>query len=113
MRTNEQLQNQTIKPSLFSRGAKMGVVVGSGAGGIKTLCNAVDALLKQEYSKILTSYYPKNLGPALLAIETGFTGAIILSQQPVPVPTTACTQLQVTSEEGKQMSWGQVEPTRA
>ncbi|KAL7003624.1 beta-ketoacyl-[acyl-carrier-protein] synthase II [Sarracenia purpurea var. burkii] len=56
--------------------SKMGVVVGSGAGGIKTLCNAVDALLKQEYSKILTSYYPNNLGPALLAIETGFTGPI-------------------------------------
>ncbi|XP_057479841.1 3-oxoacyl-[acyl-carrier-protein] synthase I, chloroplastic-like [Actinidia eriantha] len=56
--------------------SKMGVVVGSGAGGIKTLCNAVDALLKQDYSKILTSYYPNNLGPALLAIETGFMGPI-------------------------------------
>lgn len=54
----------------------MGAVVGSGGGGIKTLYKAVDALLKQEFSKVLTSYYPNNMGPALLAIETGFTGPI-------------------------------------
>ncbi|GFS32221.1 3-ketoacyl-acyl carrier protein synthase I [Actinidia rufa] len=69
------LQDANLGPQVLKT-IKMGVVVGSGAGGIKTLCNAVDALLKQEYSKILTSYYPNNLGPALLAIETGFMGPI-------------------------------------
>ncbi|KAL7254320.1 hypothetical protein ACSBR1_008675 [Camellia fascicularis] len=72
------LQDANLTPQVIKNldRSKMGVVVGSGAGGIKTLCNAVDALLKQEYNKILTSYYPTNMGPALLAIETGFSGPI-------------------------------------
>ncbi|KAH7855875.1 hypothetical protein Vadar_029954 [Vaccinium darrowii] len=70
------LQDANLSPQVLKTldRSKMGVVVGSGAGGIKTLYNAVDALLKQEYSKVLTYYYPNNMGPALLAIETGFTG---------------------------------------
>ncbi|GMP24897.1 hypothetical protein CsSME_00002004 [Camellia sinensis var. sinensis] len=72
------LQDANLTPQVIKNldRSKMGVVVGSGAGGIKTLCNAIDALLKQEYNKILTSYYPTNMGPALLAIETGFSGPI-------------------------------------
>ncbi|KAG5558859.1 hypothetical protein RHGRI_008717 [Rhododendron griersonianum] len=72
------LQDANLSPQVLKTmdRSKMGAVVGSGAGGIKTLYNAVDALLKQDYSKVLTSYYPNNMGPALLAIETGFTGPI-------------------------------------
>ncbi|KAF7148448.1 hypothetical protein RHSIM_Rhsim03G0209300 [Rhododendron simsii] len=72
------LQDANLSPQVLKTldRSKMGAVVGSGAGGSKTLYNAVDALLKQDYSKVLTSYYPNNIGPALLAIETGFTGPI-------------------------------------
>ncbi|KAF7148864.1 hypothetical protein RHSIM_Rhsim03G0209400 [Rhododendron simsii] len=72
------LQDANLSPQVLKTldRSKMGAVVGSGGGGIKTLYNAVDALLKQDYSKVLTSYYPNNMGPALLAIETGFTGPI-------------------------------------
>uniref|UniRef100_A0A5B7AR07 3-oxoacyl-[acyl-carrier-protein] synthase I, chloroplastic n=1 Tax=Davidia involucrata TaxID=16924 RepID=A0A5B7AR07_DAVIN len=54
--------------------SKIGVIVGSGSGGIKTLCDAVGACLRQEYKKIISPYYQTNVGSALLAIETGLMG---------------------------------------
>ncbi|XP_059667250.1 3-oxoacyl-[acyl-carrier-protein] synthase I, chloroplastic-like [Cornus florida] len=54
--------------------SNIGVVIGSGSGGVASLCDSVNALLREEYSKILSPYYQSNFGPALLAIETGLMG---------------------------------------
>ncbi|XAR52200.1 hypothetical protein NMG60_11020141 [Bertholletia excelsa] len=65
--------NLTLRVSKTLDRSKLGVVVGSG-GGVHTLFKAVDAFLKHDYQKIITRYAFANVGPALIAIENGFTG---------------------------------------
>ncbi|KAI8031913.1 hypothetical protein LOK49_LG01G01740 [Camellia lanceoleosa] len=52
--------------------SRIGVIVGSGCGGIGSCSSTVDAVLKQEYEKASFLYSTTNVGSALLAMETGF-----------------------------------------
>ncbi|KAA8540051.1 hypothetical protein F0562_026743 [Nyssa sinensis] len=52
----------------------IGAIVGSGSGGVTTLCDAVGAYLQHEYKKMFSPHYQTNVGSALIAIETGLMG---------------------------------------
>ncbi|KAH6801834.1 3-ketoacyl-acyl carrier protein synthase I [Perilla frutescens var. frutescens] len=56
---------------------RMGVLVGSGMGGVKSFSNGVEALVEKGHKKITPFFIPyviSNMGSALLAIDTGFMG---------------------------------------
>jgi 3-oxoacyl-[acyl-carrier-protein] synthase II len=56
---------------------RIGVLVGSGMGGVSTFNNAVDALTRKGHRKISPFFIPytiPNSSSALLAIETGLMG---------------------------------------
>lgn len=56
---------------------RIGVLVGSGMGGITTFSNGVEALVQKGYKKITPFFIPysiTNMGSALLAIDTGLMG---------------------------------------
>ncbi|KAG8382116.1 hypothetical protein BUALT_Bualt05G0043000 [Buddleja alternifolia] len=56
---------------------RMGVLVGSGMGGISAFSNGVEALVQKGYKKITPFFIPysiANMGSALLAIDTGLMG---------------------------------------
>ncbi|PIN20148.1 3-oxoacyl-(acyl-carrier-protein) synthase (I and II) [Handroanthus impetiginosus] len=56
---------------------RMGVVVGSGMGGMSSLSNGIKALIQEGYRKIppfTVPYSINNMGSALLAIDTGLMG---------------------------------------
>ncbi|KAK6158414.1 hypothetical protein DH2020_005728 [Rehmannia glutinosa] len=56
---------------------KIGVLVGSGMGGISVFSNGVEALVQKGYKKITPFFIPysiTNMGSALLAIDTGLMG---------------------------------------
>lgn len=55
----------------------MGVLVGSGMGGLTAFTTGVEALMKKGYRKITPFFIPysiTNMGSALLAIDTGLMG---------------------------------------
>ncbi|KAF5938524.1 hypothetical protein HYC85_022783 [Camellia sinensis] len=57
--------------------SKIGVLVGSGMGGLTAFSNGVEALLQKGYKKITPFFIPysiTNMGSALLAIDTGLMG---------------------------------------
>ncbi|XP_019150925.1 PREDICTED: 3-oxoacyl-[acyl-carrier-protein] synthase I, chloroplastic-like [Ipomoea nil] len=57
--------------------SKIGVLVGSGMGGLTVFSNGVEALVKKGYKKITPFFIPysiTNMGSALLAIDTGLMG---------------------------------------
>ncbi|OMP02891.1 hypothetical protein COLO4_10735 [Corchorus olitorius] len=56
---------------------KIGVVVGTGMGGLTVFSNGVEALIQKGYKKITPFFIPysiTNMGSALLAIDTGLMG---------------------------------------
>ncbi|KAH6763373.1 3-ketoacyl-acyl carrier protein synthase I [Perilla frutescens var. hirtella] len=56
---------------------RMGVLVGSGMGGVKSFSSGVEALVEKGHKKITPFFVPyviSNMGSALLAIDTGFMG---------------------------------------
>ena len=56
---------------------KIGVLVGSGLGGISAFSAGVEALIQKGYKKITPFFIPysiANMGSALLAIDTGLMG---------------------------------------
>ena len=56
---------------------KIGVLVGSGMGGLTTFSNGVEALIQKGFKKITPFFIPytiTNMGSALLAIDTGLMG---------------------------------------
>ncbi|KAG4920796.1 hypothetical protein JHK86_049609 [Glycine max] len=56
---------------------RIGVLVGSGMGGITAFSNGVEALVQKGYKKITPFFIPysiTNMGSALLAIDTGLMG---------------------------------------
>ncbi|TMX01788.1 hypothetical protein EJD97_023529 [Solanum chilense] len=56
---------------------RIGVLVGSGMGGLNAFSDGVEALLQRGYKKVSPFFIPysiTNMGPALLAIETGLMG---------------------------------------
>ncbi|KAL2543726.1 3-oxoacyl-[acyl-carrier-protein] synthase I [Forsythia ovata] len=56
---------------------RIGVLVGSGMGGITAFSNGVEALIQKGYKKITPFFIPysiTNMGSALLAIDTGLMG---------------------------------------
>ncbi|XP_057415346.1 3-oxoacyl-[acyl-carrier-protein] synthase I, chloroplastic-like isoform X2 [Lotus japonicus] len=56
---------------------RIGVIVGSGLGGVTAFNTGVEALLEKGYKKIspfFIPYFITNMGSALLAIDTGLTG---------------------------------------
>ncbi|PIN01930.1 3-oxoacyl-(acyl-carrier-protein) synthase (I and II) [Handroanthus impetiginosus] len=56
---------------------RIGVLVGSGMGGISAFSNGVEALVRKGYKKITPFFIPysiTNMGSALLAIDTGLMG---------------------------------------
>nr|GMD01563.1 3-oxoacyl-[acyl-carrier-protein] synthase I, chloroplastic-like [Ipomoea batatas] len=57
--------------------SKIGVLVGSGMGGLTVFSNGVEALVQKGYKKITPFFIPysiTNMGSALLAIDTGLMG---------------------------------------
>nr|GME03752.1 3-oxoacyl-[acyl-carrier-protein] synthase I, chloroplastic-like [Ipomoea batatas]GME09687.1 3-oxoacyl-[acyl-carrier-protein] synthase I, chloroplastic-like [Ipomoea batatas]GME16227.1 3-oxoacyl-[acyl-carrier-protein] synthase I, chloroplastic-like [Ipomoea batatas] len=57
--------------------SKIGVLVGSGLGGMTAISNAIEALVQKGYKKISPFFIPyaiTNMGSALLAIDTGLMG---------------------------------------
>ncbi|XP_076960541.1 3-oxoacyl-[acyl-carrier-protein] synthase I, chloroplastic-like [Bidens hawaiensis] len=57
--------------------ARVGVVVGTGLGGVATLDDGMGTLMERGFDKItpfMTAYTLASMGPALLAIDFGFTG---------------------------------------
>ncbi|XP_057966801.1 3-oxoacyl-[acyl-carrier-protein] synthase I, chloroplastic-like [Malania oleifera] len=57
--------------------SKIGVLVGTGMGGLATFSNGVEALISKGYKKITPFFIPysiSNMGAALLAIDTGLMG---------------------------------------
>ncbi|XP_010915981.1 3-oxoacyl-[acyl-carrier-protein] synthase I, chloroplastic [Elaeis guineensis] len=57
--------------------SRIGVLVGSGMGGLTAFSNGVEALIQKGYKKITPFFIPysiTNTGSALLAIETGLMG---------------------------------------
>ena len=64
-------------PSLQLDKQKIGVLIGSGMGGLSVYSDGVKALLEKGYKKVtpfLIPYIITNMGAALLAIEKGFMG---------------------------------------
>ncbi|PHT96207.1 3-oxoacyl-[acyl-carrier-protein] synthase I, chloroplastic [Capsicum chinense] len=56
---------------------RIGVLVGSGMGGLKVFTDGVEALVQRGYKKISPFFIPysiTNMGSALLAIDTGLMG---------------------------------------
>ncbi|CAN4077544.1 unnamed protein product [Withania somnifera] len=56
---------------------RIGVLVGSGMGGLKVFSDGVEALIQKGYKKISPFFIPysiTNMGSALLAIDTGLMG---------------------------------------
>ncbi|KAJ9550096.1 hypothetical protein OSB04_022639 [Centaurea solstitialis] len=56
---------------------RIGVLVGSGIGGMTTFSNGVEALIQKGFKKITPFFIPysiTNMGSALLAIDTGLMG---------------------------------------
>lgn len=56
---------------------RVGVLVGSGMGGISVFSSGVEALVQKGYKKITPFFIPysiTNMGSALLAIDTGLMG---------------------------------------
>ncbi|KAJ8768542.1 hypothetical protein K2173_022648 [Erythroxylum novogranatense] len=56
---------------------KIGVLVGTGMGGLTAFSNGVEALIQKGYKKITPFFIPysiTNMGSALLAIDTGLMG---------------------------------------
>lgn len=56
---------------------RIGVLVGTGMGGISVFSNGVEALVQKGYKKITPFFIPysiTNMGSALLAIDTGLMG---------------------------------------
>lgn len=57
--------------------ARIGVLVGSGMGGVMAFSDGVESLIERGHRKISPFFSPTvitNMGSALLAIETGFMG---------------------------------------
>ncbi|KAK2991437.1 hypothetical protein RJ640_019083 [Escallonia rubra] len=57
--------------------SRIGVLVGSGMGGLTAFSNGVEALIQKGYKKITPFFIPysiTNMGSALLAIDTGLMG---------------------------------------
>lgn len=57
--------------------SKIGVLVGSGMGGLTVFSNGVEALIQKGFKKINPFFIPysiTNMGSALLAIDTGLMG---------------------------------------
>lgn len=82
--------------------ARIGVLVGSGMGGVMAFSDGVESLIERGHRKISPFFSPTvmtNMGSALLAIETGFMGQL------VPLPTTASLLLQTTFDRAMQTSW--------
>lgn len=57
--------------------SRIGVLIGSGMGGLTAFSNGVEALIQKGYKKITPFFIPysiTNMGSALLAIDTGLMG---------------------------------------
>ncbi len=57
--------------------SRCGIIIGSGMGGMKTFSDGVETVMKDGYRRMSPFFVPfiiTNMGGALLAIDTGFTG---------------------------------------
>lgn len=57
--------------------SRCGIIIGSGMGGMKTFSDGVETVIKEGYKRMSPFFVPfiiTNMGGALLAIDTGFTG---------------------------------------
>ncbi|KAL0393697.1 UNVERIFIED_CONTAM: 3-oxoacyl-[acyl-carrier-protein] synthase I, chloroplastic [Sesamum latifolium] len=73
------LEDASLSKDVLDKMDKMriGVLVGSGMGGITAFSNGVEALVQKGYKKITPFFIPysiSNMGSALLAIDTGLMG---------------------------------------
>ncbi|KAM7525909.1 hypothetical protein LguiA_015811 [Lonicera macranthoides] len=73
------LDDATLEPQVLETmdRSRIGVLVGSGMGGLTAFSNGVEALIQKGYKKITPFFIPysiTNMGSALLAIDTGLMG---------------------------------------
>ncbi len=71
---NSGLQGEALEKLNKSR---CGIIIGSGMGGMKTFSDGVETVFKEGYRRMSPFFVPfiiTNMGGALLAIDTGFTG---------------------------------------
>ena len=71
---NSGLQAEALEKLNKSR---CGIIIGSGMGGMKTFSDGVETVMKDGYRRMSPFFVPfiiTNMGGALLAIDTGFTG---------------------------------------
>uniref|UniRef100_A0A5B7AQP6 3-oxoacyl-[acyl-carrier-protein] synthase n=1 Tax=Davidia involucrata TaxID=16924 RepID=A0A5B7AQP6_DAVIN len=70
------LENANLGPEVLKNmdRSKIGTIVGTGSGGVTTLCNAIDVYVQQKYMKVLSPHFQANVGSALIAIDAGFMG---------------------------------------
>ncbi|KAG9448227.1 hypothetical protein H6P81_014355 [Aristolochia fimbriata] len=73
------LEDSNLGPEVLDKMEKsrIGVLVGSGMGGLTAFTNGVEALIQKGYKKITPFFIPysiTNMGSALLAIDTGLMG---------------------------------------
>eukprot|EP00253_Pinus_taeda_P036372 PITA_36372 len=73
------LENANLGPQQLEKvdKSRVGVLLGSGIGGVTTYSAGMEALLRKGYKRITPFFIPytiSNMGSALLAIDTGFMG---------------------------------------
>ncbi|KAM7491500.1 hypothetical protein LguiA_034421 [Lonicera macranthoides] len=73
------LEDATLGPDVLQTmdRTRIGVLVGSGMGGLTAFSNGVEALIQKGYKKMSPFFIPysiTNMGSALLAIDTGLMG---------------------------------------
>ncbi|KAK9197648.1 hypothetical protein WN944_012831 [Citrus x changshan-huyou] len=73
------LEEASLSPQVLENmdRTRIGVVVGSGMGGLTSFTTGVEALIQKGYKKITPFFIPysiTNMGSALLAIDTGLMG---------------------------------------
>ncbi|XP_068666876.1 3-oxoacyl-[acyl-carrier-protein] synthase I, chloroplastic-like [Aristolochia californica] len=73
------LEDANLGPEVLDKmdKSRIGVLVGTGMGGLTAFSNGVEALIQKGYKKITSFFIPysiTNMGSALLAIDTGLMG---------------------------------------
>ncbi|XP_068659157.1 3-oxoacyl-[acyl-carrier-protein] synthase I, chloroplastic-like [Aristolochia californica] len=73
------LEDANLGPEVLDKmdKSRIGVLVGTGMGGLTAFSNGIEALIQKGYKKITPFFIPysiTNMGSALLAIDTGFMG---------------------------------------
>ena len=93
------LENSKIDENVLENldKTRCGIVIGSGMGGMHSFFDGVQTLIKDSYKRLTPFFVPfiiTNMAGALLAIDLGFQGSIILFLQLLQPLTTVFMQQQ-------------------